>query len=43
MNYVNLYYQTKAANLLNDEGGKPGFRTTVSTKPMVIGNLKRAI
>jgi len=43
MNYVNLYYQTKAANLLNDEGGKPGFRTTVSTKPMIIGNLKRAI
>ena len=43
MNYVNLYYQTKAANLLNEEGGKPGFRTTVSTKPMVIGNLKRAI
>jgi len=43
MNYINLYYQTKAANLLNEEGGKPGFRTTVSTKPMVIGNLKRAI
>jgi hypothetical protein len=43
MNYVNLYYQTKAASLLNDEGGKPGFRTTVSTKPMVIGNLKRGI
>ena len=43
MNYINLYYQTKAASLLNDEGGKPGFRTTVSTKPMIIGNLKRAI
>ena len=43
MNYVNLYYQTKAASLLSDEGGKPGFRTTVSTKPMIIGNLKRAI
>jgi hypothetical protein len=43
MNYVNLYYQTKAATLLNDEGSKPGFRTTVSTKPMIIGNLKRAI
>ena len=43
MNYINLYYQTKAANLLNDEGGKPGFRTTVSTKPMIIGNLKRAV
>ena len=43
MNYINLYYQTKAATLLNDEGSKPGFRTTVSTKPMIIGNLKRAI
>ena len=43
MNYVNLYYQTKAASLLNDEGAKPGFRTTISTKPMIIGNLKRAI
>jgi len=43
MNYVNLYYQTKAANLLRDEGTKPGFRTTVSTKPMIIGNLKRAV
>jgi len=43
MNYVNLYYQTKAATLANEEGSKPGFRTTVSTKPMIIGNLKRAI
>lgn len=43
MNYVNLYYQTKAATLLSDEGSKPGFRTTISTKPMIIGNLKRAI
>ena len=43
MNYVNLYYQTKSANLSNEEGSKPGFRTTVSTKPMIIGNLKRAI
>ena len=43
MNYINLYYQTKAATLLNEEGSKPGFRTTVSTKPMIIGNLKRAI
>ena len=43
MNYINLYYQTKAASFLDEEGGKPGFRTTVSTKPMIIGNLKRAI
>ena len=43
MNYLNLYYQTKSANLSHEEGSKPGFRTTVSTKPMIIGNLKRAI
>jgi len=43
MNYLNLYYQTKSANLSNEEGSKPGFRTTISTKPMIIGNLKRAI
>ena len=43
MNYLNLYYQTKSANLSNEEGNKPGFRTTISTKPMIIGNLKRAI
>ena len=43
MNYLNLYYQTKSANLSSEEGSKPGFRTTVSTKPMIIGNLKRAI
>jgi len=36
MNYVNLYYQTKSANLSNEEGSKPGFRTTISTKPMII-------
>jgi len=43
MNYVNLYYQTKSANLSDESGNKPGFRTTVATKPMIIGNLKRAI
>ena len=43
MNYINLYYQTKAANLSSEESAKPGFRTTVSTKPMIIGNLKRAV
>jgi hypothetical protein len=43
MNYVNLHLKPKAATLLDDEGGKPGFRTTVGTKPMIIGNLKRAV
>jgi len=43
MNYVNLYYQTKAANMDNTEGDRPGFRTTSASKPMIIGYLKRAI
>ena len=43
MNYLNLYYQTKASQLTSEESGKPGFRTTIATKPMIIGNLKRAI
>ena len=43
MNYVNLYYQTKIANVDNEEGMRLGFRTTVATKPVIIGNLKNAI
>ena len=43
MQYVNLYHQTKAAQLSNDIGERPGFRMTASSKPMVIGYLKRAI
>ena len=43
MGYVNLYYQTKIANVDNDEGLRLGFRTTVATKPVIIGNLKNAI
>ena len=43
MNYVNLYYQTKAANMDNTEGDRPGFRTTSASKPMIIGYLKWAI
>ena len=43
MEYVNLYYQTKAANMDNTEGDRPGFRTTSASKPMIIGYLKRAI
>ena len=43
MNYPNLYYQTNLAKLENDEGERPGFKTSASTKPMIIGNLKNAI
>jgi hypothetical protein len=40
MNYVNLYYQTKIANISNEEGMRLGFRTTSASKPAIIGNLK---
>ena len=43
MNYVNLYYQTKIANVDNEEGMRLGFRTTMATKPVIIGNLKNAV
>ena len=43
MGYVNLYRQTKIANLLNEEGERLGFRTTSATKPAIIGNLKNLI
>lgn len=43
MRYPNLYYQTNLAKLENDEGERPGFKTTASSKPAIIGNLKNAI
>ena len=47
MQYVNLYYQLKAADKSNihylTEGEKPGFRTTQSTKPAIIALLQNAI
>ena len=43
MNYVNLYYQTKIANISNEEGMRLGFRTTSASKPAIIGNLKNWI
>ena len=43
MGYVNLYRQTKVANVSNEEGERLGFRTTSSTKPAIIGNLKNLI
>ncbi len=43
MNYINLYKQTKIANVSNDEGLRLGFRTTSASKPAIIGNLKNLI
>lgn len=43
MNYVNLYKQTKIANVSKEEGIRLGFRTTSATKPAIIGNLKNLI
>lgn len=43
MNYVNLYHQTKIANISNEEGQRLGWRTTSASKPMIIGHLKNAI
>ena len=46
MQYVNLYYQVKAADknvLGHEEQNKPGFRTTQSTKPAIIALLQEAI
>ena len=43
MKYPNLYYQTNLQKLENEEGDRPGFKTSVSTKPAIIGNLKNAL
>lgn len=43
MKYRNLYYQTDIQKLSNEEGKRPGFRTTSSTRPAIIGLLKNAI
>lgn len=43
MDYINLYKQTKIANVSNAEGVRLGFRTTSATKPAIIGNLKHLI
>jgi hypothetical protein len=43
MDYINLYRQTKIANVSNEEGTRLGFRTTTGTKPAIIGNLKNLI
>jgi hypothetical protein len=43
MQYTNLYYQTKMANVSKEEGTRVGWRTTLSSKPAIIGFLKNAI
>jgi hypothetical protein len=43
MGYVNMYYQTKMANVSKEEGLRMGWRTTTSSKPAIIGFLKSAI
>ena len=43
MKYVNLYKQTKIANISNEEGERLGFRTTLQSKSTIIGNLKSSI
>lgn len=43
MGYVNMYYQTKMANVSKEEGTRMGFRTTSASKPAIIGFLKSAI
>ena len=43
MQYVNMYYQTKAANVSKEDGMRMGWRTTSASKPMIIGFLKSAI
>ena len=41
--YVNLYKQTKIANVSNEDGTRLGFRTTGASKPVIIANLKNLI
>lgn len=43
MSYVNLYYETKVASMRTEDTDRLGFRTTASTKPRVIGHLKRLV
>jgi hypothetical protein len=43
MNYLNMYYQTKIANISKEESTRMGWRTTSASKPAVIGFLKSAI
>lgn len=43
MKYVNMYYQTKIANISKEESTRMGWRTSSASKPAIIGFLKSAI
>ena len=43
MRYQNLYYETKWNQISKEDKTSPGFRTTPSSKPLLIAGLKRAI
>ena len=43
MKYVNMYYQTKIANISKEESTRMGWRTSSASKPAIIGFLKAAI
>jgi len=43
MNYPNLYQQRKTANTASDNINHLGFKTTVSTRPPIVSNLRRMI
>ena len=43
MNYPNLYQQRKTANTASDNVNHLGFKTTMSTRPPIISNLRRMI
>jgi hypothetical protein len=43
MNYPNIYQQKKTANTVTDSINHLGFKTTVSTRPPIISNLRRMI
>nr|MCS5589080.1 hypothetical protein [Candidatus Thioglobus sp.] len=40
MKYVNLYFQTKVANVSKEEGTRLGWRTSQASKQSIISNLK---
>jgi len=43
MNYINLYYETKIALMRTEDTDRLGFRTTASSKPRIIGHMKRLV
>jgi len=43
MQYQNMYFQTKMANVSKEESTRMGWRTTSASKPAIIGFLKNAI